>query len=164
VIWTETNKPDLAEAKEFAEAVLAKYPRKMLAYNYAPSYNWRKNFDDEAIARLHIELAAMGYKFQFITVAGFHALNMSMFTLARGFQQSGLGAYCSLQDEEFRSEELHGYQAVNHQRFVGTGYFDAVQQIVTAAAASTAVTQGSSEGSAEGAAEGSTEGIPPSHK
>jgi isocitrate lyase len=149
MIWTETLKPDLAEAKEFAEAVLAKYPRKILAYNYALSYNWRKNFDQDAIARLHIELAAMGYKFQFITVAGFHALNMSMFALARGFQQSGLPAYCSLQEEEFRNEEQHGYQGVNHQRFVGSGYFDAVQQIVTATAAPAATVEGASESSAE---------------
>jgi isocitrate lyase len=149
MIWTETLKPDLAEAKEFAEAVLAKYPRKILAYNYAPSYNWRKNFDQDAIARLHIELAAMGYKFQFITVAGFHALNMSMFALARGFQQSGLPAYCSLQEEEFRNEEQHGYQGVNHQRFVGSGYFDAVQQIVTATAAPAAAVEGATESPAE---------------
>ncbi len=149
MIWTETLKPDLAEAKEFAEAVLAKYPRKILAYNYAPSYNWRKNFDQDAIARLHIELAAMGYKFQFITVAGFHALNMSMFALARGFQQSGLPAYCSLQEEEFGNEEQHGYQGVNHQRFVGSGYFDAVQQIVTATAAPAAAVEGATESPAE---------------
>jgi isocitrate lyase len=132
ILWAETVKPDLAEAKEFAEAVLAAHPRKILAYNYAPSYNWRKNFKEEEIANLHTELAAMGYKFQFITVAGFHALNMSMFDLAQGFQKSGLPAYCRLQDDEFRSEELNGYQAVNHQRFVGTGYFDSVQQVVTA--------------------------------
>jgi isocitrate lyase len=146
VIWTETVKPDLAEAKEFAEAVLAKYPRKILGYNYAPSYNWRKNFDDEAIARLHVELAAMGYKFQFITVAGFHSLNMSMFDLARGFKQGGMPAYCSLQEAEFRNEEQNGYQSVNHQRFVGTGYFDAVQQIITAGAPSAAASESSGEG------------------
>jgi isocitrate lyase len=132
VIWTETVKPDLAEAKEFAEGVLAKYPKKILAYNYAPSYNWRKNFDEATIARLHTELSAMGYKFQFITVAGFHALNLSMFDLARGFQQTGMPAYCRLQEDEFRNEEQNGYQGVNHQRFVGTGYFDAVQQILSA--------------------------------
>jgi isocitrate lyase len=132
VIWTETVKPDLAEAKDFAEGVLAKYPKKILAYNYAPSYNWRKNFDEATIARLHTELSAMGYKFQFITVAGFHALNVSMFDLARGFQQTGMPAYCRLQEDEFRNEERNGYQGVNHQRFVGTGYFDAVQQILTA--------------------------------
>ena len=130
-IWTETVKPDLGEAKEFAESVLAKYPNKILAYNYAPSFPWRKNLGDAEIARLHVELAAMGYKFQFVTVAGFHALNLSMFELAREFQQSGLPAYCRLQEQESRNEEQHGYQGVNHQRFVGSGYFDAVQQIVT---------------------------------
>jgi len=138
VIWTETVKPDLAEAREFAEAVLEKFPNKILAYNYAPSYNWRKNMGDEAIARLHVELAAMGYKFQFITVAGFHALNLSMYELARGFQQSGLPAYSHLQEQESRGEVhpegQHTYQGVNHQRFVGSGYFDAVQQIVTSGA------------------------------
>jgi isocitrate lyase len=134
VIWTETVKPDLAEAKEFAESVLAKFPHKILVYNYAPSFQWRKSLGDEAIARLHLELAAMGYKFQFITVAGFHALNLSMFELARGFQQHGLPAYCRLQEQESNHEEQHAYQGVNHQRFVGSGYFDAVQQIVTSGA------------------------------
>ncbi len=132
ILWAETVKPDLAEAKEFAEAVLAAHPRKLLAYNYAPSYNWRKNLKEEEIANLHVELAAMGYKFQFITVAGFHALNMSMFDLASGFQKGGLPAYCRLQDEELQNEEQNGYQGINHQRFVGTVYFDAVQQVVTA--------------------------------
>jgi len=135
VIWTETVKPDLAEAKEFAEGVLAKYPKKILAYNFAPSYNWRKNFDEAAMGRLSHELSAMGYKFQFITVAGFHALNMSMFDLAHGFKLHGVAAYSKLQEAEFAAEEQNGYRGVNHQRFVGAGYFDAVQQIVTAGAA-----------------------------
>jgi isocitrate lyase len=138
VIWTETVKPDLAEAKEFAEGILAKYPKKILAYNYAPSFHWRKNFDEDGMARLHTELAAMGYKFQFVTIAGFHALNSSMFDLADGFKQRGVAAYSSLQDAEFRNEEQNGYQGVNHQRFVGQGYFDAVQQIVTAGGAAAA--------------------------
>jgi isocitrate lyase len=154
VIWTETVKPDLAEAREFAEAVLARFPRKILAYNYAPSYDWRKNLGDETIARLHTELAAMGYKFQFITVAGFHALNLSMFELARGFHQSGLPAYCQLQEQESHQEEQNSYQGVNHQRFVGSGYFDAVQQVVTSgtpapAAASTEGPRGESPASQE---------------
>ncbi len=139
VIWTENVKPDLAEAKEFAEAVLAKYPKKILAYNYAPSYHWQKNFDSIAMARLHTELAAMGYKFQFITLAGFHALNMSMFDLARGFKQNGVAAFSSLQDTELRNQEQNGYQGANHQRFVGSGYFDAVQQIVTTGATPVAI-------------------------
>ena len=143
MIWCETTKPELAEAKEFAEGVLAKYPGKMLAYNYSPSFHWRKNLDDAAIARFHLELAAMGYKFQFITLAGFQALNLTMFDLARGYKESGMTAYCRLQDEAFASEAEHGYQAVKHQRFVGAGYFDAVQQIVTSAAASTMPPEGS---------------------
>ncbi len=134
ILWCETVKPDLAEAREFAEAVLAKFPRKLLAYNYPPSFNWRKDFDDAAIARLHLELAAMGYKFQFITLGGFRALNASMFELARGFHEDGLSAYCRLQDQELANERDHGYGAVKNQRFVGSGYFDAVQQVVTAAA------------------------------
>jgi isocitrate lyase len=156
VIWTETVKPDLSEAKEFAEGVLAIYPSKILAYNYAPSFNWRKNFDEEAMARLHTELAAMGYKFQFVTVAGFHALNESMFDLAHGFKQRGVAAYSSLQDAGFRNEEQNGYQGVNYQRFVGQAYFDAVQQIVTAggAAAAAAIATAGSEASG-GAGQGS---------
>ncbi|MGH9681425.1 MAG: isocitrate lyase, partial [Candidatus Acidiferrales bacterium] len=134
MIWTETVKPDLAEAREFAEGVLARFPKKILAYNYAPSYQWRKNMGDEAISRLHVELAAMGYKFQFITVAGFHALNLSMFELAREFRQTGLPAYCRLQDEESMQEQQNAYLGVNHQRYVGAGYFDAVQQIVSSGA------------------------------
>ncbi len=144
VIWTETVKPDLAEAKEFAEGVLAKFPKKILAYNYAPAFDWGKNFDHAGMSRLHTELAAMGYKFQFITIAGFHALNTSMFELAHGFNQRGVAAYSNLQEVAFRIQEHDGYQGVNHQRFVGQGYFDAVQQIVTAggaaAAAATATT------------------------
>ena len=151
VIWTETVKPDLAEAKEFAEGVLAKYPKKILAYNYAPAFDWRKAFDESAMARLHAELAAMGYKFQFVTVAGFHALNSSMFDLAQGFKQRGVAAYSNLQDQEFRYQEQNGYQGVNHQRFVGQGYFDAVQQIVTAGGAAAAVSAAAvAEGSGEG--------------
>ena len=135
MIWSEAVKPDLAEAKEFAEAVLAKFPGKLLAYNYPPSFNWRKDFDDAAIARLHLELAAMGYKFQFITLGGFRALNASMFDLARGYREGGMTAYCKLQDQEFASERDYGYLGVKNQRFTGTGYFDAVQQVVVSGAA-----------------------------
>jgi isocitrate lyase len=134
MIWTETVKPDLDEAKEFAEAVLAQFPKKILVYNYAPSYAWLKNLGEDAVSRLHRDLAAMGYKFQFITVAGFHALNLSMFDLAREFHKVGLPAYCRLQSDESRSEEQSGYPGVQHQRFVGAGYFDAIQQIVTSGA------------------------------
>jgi isocitrate lyase len=131
ILWTETNKFDLAEAKEFAEGVLAQFPNKLLAYNFAPSFNWKKELDETKLSSLHRELAAMGYQFQFITIAGFHALNMSMFDLARNYKETGVAAYSRLQDEELRSEEQNGYEGAKHQRFVGTGYFDAVQQIVT---------------------------------
>ena len=130
MIWCETSKPDLAEAREFAEGIHAKYPGKMLAYNCSPSFNWKKNLDDATIARFQDELASIGYKFQFITLAGFHALNLTMFDLARTYKQSGMTAYCELQEKEFASERAHDYEAVKHQRFVGTGYFDAVQQVI----------------------------------
>ncbi|MBZ5696548.1 MAG: isocitrate lyase [Acidobacteriia bacterium] len=145
LLWCETSKPDLREAREFADGVHAKFPGKMLAYNCSPSFNWRKNLDDATIAAFQRELAAMGYKFQFITLAGFHALNHSMFELARGYKQSGMTAYCRLQDEEFKSEGQHGYEAVKHQQFVGTGYFDTVQQVVTNGTASTIALEGSTE-------------------
>jgi len=135
VLWTETTKFDLAEAREFAEGVLAQYPKKLLAYNFAPSFNWKKELAEAALAGLHGELAAMGYKFQFITIAGFHTLNMSMFELARNFKETGIAAYSRLQEQELRSEEHHGYEGAKHQRFVGTGYFDTIQQIATAAGA-----------------------------
>ena len=152
ILWTETTKFDLAEAKEFAEGVLAQCPNKLLAYNFAPSFPWAKELDEAKLSGLHRELAAMGYKFQFITIAGFHALNMSMFELARNYKEIGVAAYSHLQDEELRSEGQNGYEGAKHQRFVGTGYFDAVQQIVTAAAAPPAastspVAEGSSQAS-----------------
>ena len=136
ILWTETTKFDLAEAKEFAVGVLAQFPNKLLAYNFAPSFNWKKELDEATLSSLHRELAAMGYKFQFITIAGFHALNMSMFDLARNYKETGVAAYSHLQDEELRSEEHNGYEGAKHQRFVGTGYFDAIQQIVTSVAPS----------------------------
>jgi isocitrate lyase len=145
LLWCETSKPDLREAREFADGVHAKFPGKMLAYNCSPSFNWRKNLDDATIADFQRELAAVGYKFQFITLAGFHALNHSMFELARGYKQSGMTAYCRLQDDEFKSEGQHGYEAVKHQQFVGTGYFDTVQQVVTNGTASTIALEGSTE-------------------
>ncbi len=129
----------------FAEAVHAKYPGKMLAYNCSPSFNWKKKLDDATIARFQTELAAMGYKFQFITLAGFHALNLSMFELARGYKQSGMSAYSRLQEKEFASDERIGYEAVKHQRFVGTGYFDMVTQVIAGGNSSITALAGSTE-------------------
>src|SRR5438876_11911841 len=136
LIWCETSEPNLEEARAFAEAVHAKYPGKLLAYNCSPSFNWKKKLDDATIARFQIELAAMGYKFQFVTLAGFHALNLSMFELARAYKQNGMKAYSTMQEKEF-SNEQHGYEGVKHQRFVGTGYFDLVTQVVAGGLAST---------------------------
>jgi isocitrate lyase len=145
LLWCETSKPSLAEAREFAEAIHAKFPGKMLAYNCSPSFNWRKNLDDATIATFQKELGAMGYKFQFITLAGFHALNHAMFELARNYKNNGMTAYCALQDLEFASEKGSGYEAVKHQRFVGTGYFDSVQQVITGGTSSTTALAGSTE-------------------
>jgi isocitrate lyase len=145
MIWCETSTPDINEAREFADGVHAKFPGKLLAYNCSPSFNWRKNLDDATIASFQRDLARLGYKFQFITLAGFHALNHSMFELARGYKHGGMAAYCRLQDAEFESEDAHGYEAVKHQQFVGTGYFDAIQEIVTGGTASTMALEGSTE-------------------
>jgi isocitrate lyase len=145
LLWCETSKPDLAEAREFAEGIHARFPGKMLAYNCSPSFNWKKHLDDNTIARFQRELGAMGYKFQFITLAGFHSLNLSMFELAHGYKESGMTAYCGLQEKEFASEQQEGYAAVKHQRFVGTGYFDAVQQVVAGGTSSTTALEGSTE-------------------
>ncbi|HEY0703861.1 MAG TPA: isocitrate lyase [Candidatus Acidoferrales bacterium] len=145
LLWCETSKPSLAEAREFADAIHAKFPGKMLAYNCSPSFNWRKNLDDATIAKFQQELGAMGYKFQFITLAGFHALNHSMYELARNYKAQGMTAYCGLQDREFASEKESGYEAVKHQRFVGTGYFDSVQQVITGGTSSTTALAGSTE-------------------
>ena len=136
LIWCETAKPDLEEAKAFADAIHAKFPGKKLAYNCSPSFNWRKNLDDATIAKFQNELGAMGYKFQFITLAGFHALNHSMFNLAKGYAERQMTAYCELQEAEFASAD-QGYTAVRHQHEVGTGYFDAVKDVITAGASST---------------------------
>jgi isocitrate lyase len=125
LIWMETGKPDLELAKTFAEGIRSQYPDQMLAYNCSPSFNWRKNLDDDTIARFQRELGAMGYTFQFITLAGFHALNYSMFELAHGYARNGMSAYVDLQEREFDSED-RGYTATKHQREVGTGYFDLV--------------------------------------
>ena len=127
LIWCETSTPSLEEAKQFADAIHAKFPGKMLAYNCSPSFNWRKNLDDATIAKFQKELGAMGCKFQFVTLAGFHALNHSMFQLAQGYRERGMSAYAELQDAEFAAAD-DGYTAVKHQREVGTGYFDAVRE------------------------------------
>ena len=145
LIWCETSHPDLEEARLFAEAVHAKYPGKILAYNCSPSFNWKKNLDDATIARFQSELAGMGYKFQFVTLAGFHALNLSMFELARGYKLAGMTAYSRLQEKEFSREAQYGYEAVKHQRFVGTGYFDALTQVISSGASSVTALAGSTE-------------------
>lgn len=145
LIWCETSHPDMAEAKQFAQAIRSQYPDKMLAYNCSPSFNWRKNIDEATIARFQPELAKMGYKFQFVTLAGFHALNLSMFELARGYKLSGMTAYTRLQEKEFSREAEYGYEAVKHQRFVGTGYFDQVQQVISGGLSSTTALTGSTE-------------------
>jgi isocitrate lyase len=144
MLWCETGTPDLEEARTFAEAVHAVYPGKLLAYNCSPSFNWRRHLDDATIARFQKELAAMGYRFQFITLAGFHALNASMFELAKGFSTQGMTAYVELQEREF-AMETDGYTATRHQAEVGTGYFDQVSQVITGGAASTLALKGSTE-------------------
>ncbi len=136
LIWCETSHPDLGEAKQFAEAILKEFPNQLLAYNCSPSFNWKEHLSDRTIARFQLELGAMGYKFQFVTLAGFHSLNHSMFDLARDYRDRGMAAYSRLQEAEFASEE-HGYSASRHQREVGTGYFDVVRSVLTAGRAST---------------------------
>ena len=144
LVWCETGKPDLAFAKKFAEAIHAKYPGKMLSYNCSPSFNWKKNLDDATIAKFQRELGAMGYKFQFITLAGFHALNYSMFNLAHGYARNQMTAFVELQEAEFAAAEK-GFTAVKHQREVGTGYFDAVTQAIQQGQSSTTALHGSTE-------------------
>jgi isocitrate lyase len=144
LIWCETSHPDLGEARAFAEAVHERFPGKLLAYNCSPSFNWRARLDEDVIARFQEELAAMGYRFQFVTLAGFHALNHSMFELARGYRDRGMAAYSELQQAEFASEE-HGYTATKHQREVGTGYFDDVAQVISGGLSSTTALAGSTE-------------------
>ncbi len=144
LIWCETSEPNLDEARRFAEEVRAEHPNKLLAYNCSPSFNWEKKLDAATIARFQRELGAMGYKFQFVTLAGFHALNHGMFELARGYAARGMSAYAELQRAEFASEPF-GYTATRHQREVGTGYFDAVAQVIGGGACSTAALAGSTE-------------------
>jgi isocitrate lyase len=144
LLWCETGKPDLEEARQFAEAIHQQFPNKLLAYNCSPSFNWKRKLDDATIARFQRELGAMGYKFQFITLAGFHALNYSMFDLARGYKASQMTAYVALQQAEFAAE-ASGYSATRHQREVGAGYFDAVTQVISAGNSSLGALSGSTE-------------------
>jgi isocitrate lyase len=144
LVWCETSHPDLGEAREFSHAIKAAFPDKMLAYNCSPSFNWAKKLNESEMLKFREELADLGYKFQFITLAGFHSLNFSMFELANAYRNEGMLGYSKLQEKEFRLQEV-GFKAVKHQAFVGTGYFDAVQETVTGGLASTAALKGSTE-------------------
>jgi isocitrate lyase len=144
LIWCETSTPDLEQAKRFAEGIRSEFPNKMLAYNCSPSFNWKKHLDDLTIAKFQRELGAMGYVFQFVTLAGFHALNHAMFELARGYKERGMAAYSELQQAEIASE-AHGYTATRHQREVGTGYFDQVAEVISGGSTSTLALEGSTE-------------------
>jgi len=145
LLWCETSHPDLDEARRFAEAIHADYPGKLLAYNCSPSFNWKQNLDDATIARFQRELGALGYKFQFVTLAGFHTLNLAMFDLARAYREEGMSAYARVQEAEFDQEARFGYQAIKHQRFVGAGYFDRVAQTIAGSESQTTALQGSTE-------------------
>ncbi|WP_375767978.1 isocitrate lyase [Archangium gephyra] len=144
LIWCETSTPDLDQAKKFAEGIRKKFPNKLLAYNCSPSFNWKKNLDDKTIAKFQRELGAMGYKFQFVTLAGFHALNYSMYELARTYKDRGMAAYSEMQQKEFASEK-DGYTATRHQREVGTGYFDKVAEVISGGCSSTLALNDSTE-------------------
>lgn len=144
LVWCETSEPDLDEARQFADAIHAKYPGKHLAYNCSPSFNWKKKLSDDEIATFQQEIGAMGYKFQFVTLAGFHSLNFGMFELARGYKDRGMAAYSELQQAEFSAEQ-HGYTATRHQREVGTGYFDEVSLVISGGQSSTTALAGSTE-------------------
>ncbi|RFU70769.1 isocitrate lyase [Peribacillus saganii] len=144
LIWCETSEPNLEEAGRFAEAIHEQFPGKLLAYNCSPSFNWKQKLDDETIANFQAELGKMGYKFQFVTLAGFHALNHGMFELARQYKDRGMAAYSELQQAEFASE-IHGYTATRHQREVGTGYFDELAQVISGGTSSTTALKGSTE-------------------
>ena len=144
MIWCETSKPDLDQARRFAEAIHEKYPDQLLAYNCSPSFNWKANLDAETMQKFREELSAMGYKFQFITLAGWHALNLSMFQLSKAYKKDGMFAYSQWQEQEF-AEESNGFRAAKHQSFVGAGYFDAIQNTVMSGASSTTAMDGSTE-------------------
>ncbi|MED0823351.1 isocitrate lyase [Bacillus pacificus] len=144
LVWCETSEPNLEDAKRFAEAIHKEYPGKLLAYNCSPSFNWKQKLDEKTIASFQKEIASYGYKFQFVTLAGFHSLNYGMFELARGYKERGMAAYSELQQAEFAAEK-HGYSATRHQREVGTGYFDEVAQVITGGTSSTTALKGSTE-------------------
>jgi isocitrate lyase len=145
VIWCETSKPDLHEAEFFANAIHAQYPGKLLAYNCSPSFNWKRHLDEATIAKFQKALGRMGYKFQFVTLAGFHSLNAGMFELAHAYRDEGMAAYARLQEKEFALETAHAFAAIKHQSFVGAGYFDEVQLTISGGMASTAALKGSTE-------------------
>lgn len=145
VIWCETSTPDLGEAREFAQAIHEKFPDKLLAYNCSPSFNWRRHLHETTIRGFQEELGSMGYRFQFVTLAGFHTLNAAMFELAHGYKDEGMAAYSRLQEHEFEMERELGYSAVKHQGFVGAGYFDEIQNVITGGESSTAALVGSTE-------------------
>ncbi len=145
LVWCETSTPDLDEAQEFAKAIRAKFPNKMMAYNCSPSFNWKKNLDDKTIAVFQERLAEMGYKFQFVTLSGWHSLNAAMFELALGYKDKGMTAYAQLQEHEFQLEIQFGYAAIKHQSFVGAGYFDQIQMTITGGESSTTALKGSTE-------------------
>jgi isocitrate lyase len=144
MLWFETSKPDMKQAQQFADAIHARFPGKMLAYNCSPSFNWKLNLQDAEIATFQRELGDMGYKFQFVTLSAFHSLNYAMFELAQGYRDRGMAAYSDLQQREFAAEK-DGYEAVRHQEFVGTGYFDEVTEIVTGGRSSSSAMRGSTE-------------------
>jgi isocitrate lyase len=145
MIWCETSHPDLDSARQFAEGIHEKYPGKLLAYNCSPSFNWKLNLDNATIANFQRELGAMGFKYQFVTLAGLHALNLSMFTLAQGYRNEGMAAYSRLQEEECAQERVGGYRAVKHQKFVGTGFFDKLMTTVSGGHTSVRTLDGSTE-------------------
>jgi isocitrate lyase len=144
MLWFETSKPDLAEARQFAEAIHKEYPGKLLAYNCSPSFNRKRHLNEAQLASFQRELGAMGYKFQFVTLSGFHALNHSIFTLAQDYKERGMAAYADLQSKEFAGER-DGYEATKHQEFVGVGYFDEITQVVHGGRSSTVAMEGSTE-------------------
>ena len=145
IVWCETSRPDMAEAKKFAEGIKAEYPDKLLAYNCSPSFNWKDNLSESDIAKFQKELGAMGYKFQFVTLAGFHALNLGMFDLALSYRKEGMLAYSKFQQEEFAHGKEDGYMAITHQKFVGTGYFDRVMNCITEGESSVEALEDSTE-------------------
>lgn len=145
VIWCETARPDLKEAKAFADAIHEKFPGKLLAYNCSPSFNWQANLSEKEIATFQQEIGKMGYKFQFVTLAGFHSLNAGMFELALGYKEEGMGAYSRFQQKEFEMQKQNGFRAIKHQSFVGVGYFDEIQMVISGGEASTTALTGSTE-------------------